>query len=443
MRRRVGMAGVAVLAALALITGPATPQSTDHAAATPPEASWSAYSPTTTGDGDPEDIDASEVPQEQPAAIVEEVPERVHPDPAVTSADEQADTVTPRPIDRTRKRITGFEESTREAQEIPAGLQPYQSGVVNPVPYGRVDSTGVRVFKADWDGKIYDHPVAQAQYALAALESYRLSDDEEYLDVAIKNAQRIIDRKHVIHNAWYFPYDFDFDLYRNGQGVLTAPWASGMASGQALSTFVRLYEVTGDQKWRDAADHAFNAFLQAPDGAGYFSSFIDDDGLLWLEEYSRYPVMDSERVLNGHMWSMFGVWDYWMMNDYDQPDAEKLFRGALYTVERTGMSEFRNKGWASFYSIWHKKLGITYHQHHQQQFLMLYRISHDSVWASRASTYRQDYPEWRNTTGRAVLTPKVTVAYRLDDKASHIKRPDHEGARDQGHHHPPEHRRRV
>ncbi|WP_161965033.1 D-glucuronyl C5-epimerase family protein [Ornithinimicrobium cerasi] len=369
-----------------------------------------------------------------PAEVVP-VPERLHEDPDVTGDPEvtgepdggeqpgatAADTTTPRPVDVPRQRIAGFAEAPVELKQIPVGLQPYQSNRVNPVPFGRVDTTGVRVFRADWDGRVYDHPIAQAQYALNTLESYRLTGERQYLDVAIANAQRIIDRRHVIDGAWYFPYDFDFDLFRNGQGVLTAPWASGMASGQALSTFVRLHEVTGERRWRDAADATFRAFLQAPDGQGYFSSFVDTGGHLWLEEYSRYPVMSSERVLNGHMWSMYGLWDYWMMYDHDHPDAEWLFRGALRTLETTVLPGFRNPGWSSYYSLWQKQLGHTYHQHHQQQFLMLYRMSHDPLWISHADTYRSDFPEWRNTSGFAVITPRTTVAYRLDDSAVHIK----------------------
>ncbi|WP_158288722.1 D-glucuronyl C5-epimerase family protein [Ornithinimicrobium flavum] len=358
-------------------------------------------------------------------AVVEQVPARLYPDPAAApgadAGDPVTDSTTPRPIDVPRQPIGRFEESTRQPQPIAAGFQPYQSGKVNPVPFGRVDTTGVRVFKADWDGKVYDHPIAQAQYALNTLESYRLTGDPVYLDVAVRNAQRIIDRRHVVDGAWYFPYDFTFDLHRNGRGVLTPPWASGMASGQALSTFVRLHEVTGQQKWRDAADATFAAFLQAPDGRGYFSSWVDAQGLLWLEEYSRYPVTDSERVLNGHMWSMYGIWDYWMMNDYAQADAERLWRGALYTVERTGMSIFRNRNWYSLYSAWQRYLAHTYHVHHQQQFLMLYRMSHDSVWISRAGVYREDHRTPNNTTGFAVISPRTTVAYRLDDSAQHPK----------------------
>lgn len=337
-----------------------------------------------------------------------------------TSGPTEGTTTTPRPVDASRDRITGFHLSDLRPQPIPDGLQPYQSGEVRPLPFGLVDETGVRMFEADWDGVTYDHPIAQAQYGLAAMESYRLTGEVDYLDVAVRNAERIVQRHDEIDGAWYFPYDFDFDLFRNGRGVLTAPWASGMSSGQALSLFVRLHEVTAEDRWREAADRTFAAFLQAPDGVGYFSSFVDDDGMLWLEEYSRYPVMDSERVLNGHMWSMYGIWDYWMMHDYDHPDAELLWRGAMFTVDQVAMPVFRNPGWYSLYSVWQKKEAATYHWHHQQQFLMLYRMSHDTVWATRAATYRDDQAPYRSPAGRATVTPATTEAYRLDDAASHV-----------------------
>lgn len=333
---------------------------------------------------------------------------------------------TPRPVDVPRERISGFRESRSDLHPILTGFRPYESGRVRPVPFGLVDDEGVRVTAgADVSSPRivqegpFDHPIAQAQYALAAIESHRLTGEGHYLDVAEANARRMVERHHEIDGAWYFPYDFDFDLYRNDRGVLRAPWASGMASGQALSTFVRLHEATGEPNWREAADRTFAAFLQAPDGQGYFSSFVDDEGRLWLEEYSRYPVTDSERVLNGQMWSMFGLWDYWAMYEYDHPDAESLFRGALLTVEETAPTFFRQEGGPSLYSMWQGMPAHTYHVYHQHQFLMLYRMTQDPFWVNLASAYRDDWPEFR-ASGLAVLTDGIVTAYRLDDDEAHV-----------------------
>lgn len=345
------------------------------------------------------------------AAAASRVP--VMPDSAITR--------TPGAIDARRARIDGFHLSARQMHPIEDGFRPYQEGIVRPVPFGLVDDEGVRMFQLDDDPTVWNHPIAQLQYALRAIESHRLTGEVHYLDVARANAQRVADRAFEIDGAWYFPYDFTFDLHRNERGVLAPPWASGMASGQALSTFVRLHELTGDRRWRDYADRAFDAFLQAPDGRGFFSSWVDQDGLLWLEEYSRYPESTSERVLNGHMWSMFGLWDYWMMHDRRHADAEELWRGALYTVEQTAMSSFRRVGEVSRYSLWQEMPAYTYHQHHQRQFLLLWQMTLDPAWVERAFVYRADYPEWREAEGFAVVTPRVTAVHRLDDAAHHIQ----------------------
>ena len=368
--------------------------------------------------------DESDPPADAPVAGAGQVcTAPVLPDPPELAPEPEVDstTTTPRHIDTAREPIVGYVESVREPHPISPGLQPYNYGVVNAPTPELLDEQGVRMFVADWDQQTYDHPIAQAQYALKDLESYRLTGAQSHLDSAIVNAERIIERRHEIDGAWYFPYDFDFDLYRNDRGVLEAPWTSGMASGQALSTFVRLYEVTGADHWRQAAEGAFAAFTQAPDGQGYFSAFVDDNEWLWLEEYSRYPQMASERVLNGHIWSMYGIWDYWMMHDYDHPQAESLWRGALHTVEQSAGSLFRNLEGASHYSLWQHQLAPTYHRYHQEQFLMLYRMSHDPVWALHAFDYRSDWPNYRQAGGRAVITPAARVAHRLDDRATHIK----------------------
>lgn len=346
-------------------------------------------------------------------------PSSLAPDPSRPSG---ADTTqTPGPIDAPRERIAGFRQSFREMHPIDEGGWPYQDGVVRPVPFGLVDDEGVRMFQLDDDPTIWNHPIAQAQYALVALESYRLSGEQQYLDVAVANGRRIAENAFEIDGAWYFPYDFTFDLHRNDRGVLRAPWASGMSSGQALSTFVRLHEVTGDERWRDYADRTFEAFLQAPDGRGFFTVWVDAEQRLWLEEYSRYPVETSEQVLNGHMWSMFGLWDYWRMNDQDLPAVEELWRGALYTVEQTAMTGFRRAGDVSRYSLWQAMPAYTYHRHHQRQFLLLWRMTHDPAWVERAFVYRNDYPDWRDTEGFAVITPRVTTMDRLDDAARLIQ----------------------
>src|SRR3989304_4560902 len=87
---------------------------------------------------------------------------------------------------------------------------------------------------------LYDHPVEQAQYALALLGGYRQTGDAERLARARLQADRLLDRAVAQGGALYFPYPFDFARHGNYRDVMVAPWYSAMAQGQALSVFVRL-----------------------------------------------------------------------------------------------------------------------------------------------------------------------------------------------------------
>ena len=308
--------------------------------------------------------------------------------------------------------ISGYTLSTKVMQKVAVGTRGYESTKVSPREgWGTRDATGVRMFV--WPGQttLWNHPVGQAQYALHNLNSYRLTKDPVYLATAAKNAQRLVDRRVESAGAWYYPYDFDFAVHGDTSETLQAPWYSAMAQGQALSVFVRMFEVTGDDKWRLAVDATFLSLLQAPEGTAPFSSRVDAAGRLWLEEYPRYPVADSEMVLNGHVFAMYGLHDYWQLTGDDA--ARQLFLGALWTVERSVNTEFRRVNWLSVYSLRHKVNSLSYHPVHVDQFLLLWRMTKDSRWITSAGLFRTDYPR-PNWTGQLRITPKVRTMYRVD-----------------------------
>lgn len=84
--------------------------------------------------------------------------------------------------------------------------------------------------------------------------------------------------------------------------TLTAPWYSGMAQGQALSLVSRLWSVTGDTRWRDAATSIVATYRADGPGDGpWFAHVIAGD--LWFEEYpdARGTVAPTQ-VVNGHVY---------------------------------------------------------------------------------------------------------------------------------------------
>lgn len=310
--------------------------------------------------------------------------------------------------------ITGYLTSTAELAPPLAGQRPYESSkVTDPAGYGVLDGTGVRMFTFAGETKQWNHPVGQAQYVMHNLNSYRITQDPIYLDIAAKNAQRLVDRRVVSGGAWYYPYDFDFAVHGDTTQTLRAPWYSGMAQGQALSAFVRLFEYTQDPQWQAAADATYGSLRQPPEGEAPFASWVDEAQRLWLEEYPRYPVDRSEKVLNGHIYALFGLHDYWNLTQ--SAEVRDLALGALRTVELTVPTEFRRPGGASVYSLWHKYPTFTYHNVHVRQFLELWRMVKSRVFfVNVANTYRSDYP-LRGGTGTAVISPRVKALYKADN----------------------------
>ena len=223
---------------------------------------------------------------------------------------------------------------------------PYTNGLLlDGMLPAETDRDGVRAYERL--GESYYHPVAIAQYALAQLDVARQEGDYEALAAAEVNADKLIEVAVRRDGAYYFPYPFDFPLGGNKKHTIQAPWWSAMAQGEALSLFVRLYEVTDEEKWREAADRTF-ASLDDDFGPrrGPWTLYVDKHGYLWFEEYAgdTAPLL----VLNGHMFAVFGIWDYHRLTE--EPRARQLFDGGV-TLLREYLPLFRADGEPSYYCL--------------------------------------------------------------------------------------------
>ncbi|MFI6228638.1 D-glucuronyl C5-epimerase family protein [Micromonospora echinospora] len=252
---------------------------------------------------------------------------------------------------------------------------------------GLHDAQGVRMFS--FNGQLWDHPVGQAQWGLQNVTAYVDTGNPLFLNRAKANAQRNIDRKVVSRDAWFYPYDFDLSRC-TGRPILNAPWYSGMSQGQLLSLFVRLHEITGEMKWREAADMTFASLAMGPDPVGPWASWVDSAGYLWLEEYPDSPGIAGERVMNGHIFAIYGVYDYWRITN--STDVAAILDGAITTVRQYMPDPIRNPRWASNYSIGCNDPHLKYHVVHTEQSLKLYEMTHVSLHATNAYLLRSDYP---------------------------------------------------
>lgn len=323
----------------------------------------------------------------------------------ITEMEAKSAAVTSRPLSDTYLKGPFVPRAVSEA------TLPYNAGTVYEVPVDR-DATGVAMYRLPADGKLYNHPVHQAEDALAALNNYRLTGRVAYLNRAVLDAQRLIDRRVVSDEAWYYPYPYDFALH-GGSDIMRAPWFSGMAQGQALNVFVRLNRVTGDQKWRDAADATFNSFRNAPVQGLPSTVHIDAaSNYLWLEEWPRWPPESSDRTFNGHVFAAFGLYDYLRLTG--DPTAVDLWKGALENARWQIQNQNRNPGYISSYCLRHPSvLSAKYHDIHWHQMLLLHASTGDAGWSRIADALRGDYPP-PAVSGTVILMGGGHTGYKFD-----------------------------
>ena len=271
-------------------------------------------------------------------------------------------------------------------RDVPVDQLPFATmGPVSLEDAGVHDDGGVRM--ALVRGQLVNHPVAQAEYALHLLDSYRLTKDPAFLVRAGLQAQRLLDTSVESGGARFFPYPFDFALHGDVANLLHAPWYSGMAQGLALATFVRMYEASGEPAWRTAADEAFASFLVPRAEGSPWVTLVTPDGLLWFEEYASDT---PDYTFNGHIFATFGIFDYYSLTR--SADALKLLQGALTSVVAV-FPTIRNPGWVSRYCLTHAILSVGYHLVDTGQLLELYTMTGVDEFAQFADDLVADYPD--------------------------------------------------
>jgi putative cell wall-binding protein len=207
----------------------------------------------------------------------------------------------------------------------------------------KLDSTGLLIYIRQDTGARADHPVAYAQYGISALLEYQHTGDKLWLNRAIRQGQQLIAMHTERAGSWWFPYTFPWTYY---QRTLKAPWYSGMAQGEALSLFVRLAEATGNSTWDNAADHTVTSFTQQYSATAQWSSLVIDHHL-YFEEYAgnQPPLL----VLNGHIFAIFGLYDYWRHTG--NASVVGLIDGAATSVVERMLPAVRVEGGVSYYCV--------------------------------------------------------------------------------------------
>lgn len=252
----------------------------------------------------------------------------------------------------------------------------------------QLDSKGIPKIK--YDNDYYYNPVTVCQYALTIHGRYKLRPRE--LHQFVDAANHLISMQDV---TGAFRYPFTFNYYRK---EFQPGWVSGMSQGHALSVYARAYYVTGDKRYLQAGNAAFKFLLTSVSQGGTMTTMKDlHPSLDKYIIFEEYPVEPSSYTLNGFLFTLLGIYDWWKLVPDKNPASSSLagtyFNSCIQTVKH--ILQYFDLGGYTAYDLRHIIYGLepksarTYHAVHIYLLYALYSITGDR-------TLRDYYRLWKS-----------------------------------------------
>lgn len=258
---------------------------------------------------------------------------------------------------------------------------------------GAYDPTGVP--ELDYHGHIglQYNPIAIAQFGLGNYNLWQRTGDParraKFFLIADWLTSNLEQNPHGLF-VWNHHFDWEY------RDTLKAPWYSALAQGQGLSVLVRAHKESGEARYLEAAKRAFAGFQQPIESGGV--AYTDESGDLWFEEYIVSP---PTHILNGFIWALWGVYDYFLATHDDS--AQQLFsrgiRTLLHNLERYDL------GFWSLYEQSGTRLPMVaspfYHHLHIVQLRIMHRLTGEDQFAVVADRW-ESYSRSRGNRTRAL-----------------------------------------
>lgn len=208
--------------------------------------------------------------------------------------------------------------------------------------------------------------------SLANWNAYTLTSDDAYREAFLANARWFLANQ--VDGQWRWDIDVP-------SRELKAPWISGLSQSLGISVLLRAYQTTGDTAYLDAARDAFS-WMTKPLADGGLA--VATAGGTFIEEYPHATA--PSHVLNGHMWALFGVWDYYRVTR--DPEALALFQAGITAIKAE--KDWYDVGHWATYDHRNRISMVTgmYMQFIVQQLLALGTITNDSFFTDLGKKWR-------------------------------------------------------
>lgn len=170
-------------------------------------------------------------------------------------------------------------------------------------------------------------------------------------DWVVKNMTELGGCYHIIYS-----FDWRYEGYPNG--ILKAPWYSGLTDAYAIILLLRAYDITKDKKYLDSAKKLYESSITHIRDGGNLNYL---KGFPWIEEYIDPRVSDYDKlsfVLNGMIYATFGIVSYEAYLGISSGYSDKLIESII-----ANLTSFVKGEW-SYYDLIGTSANLKYHRIH-------------------------------------------------------------------------------
>ena len=244
------------------------------------------------------------------------------------------------------------------------GIKGYYNNLTEKVTRFGLNDSSIPATIVDQGKEIY-FSIAIFQYGLGAYDVYLINKDIAMLEKSIACANWAVDNQQD-NGAWLtfahvnpeYPY-------------------SSMAQGEAISLLLRIYQETGEQKYLDATQKAKD-FMLLPLEKGGTTKYLDDEVLFY--EYTNEPL-----VLNGWIFSIWGIWDY--VKFFNSEEESLILKKTLASLEKK-LADFDIGYWSKYDE--HKRITSPfYHRLHIAQLKVMYDLTGKQIYLEYAEKWER------------------------------------------------------
>lgn len=219
-----------------------------------------------------------------------------------------------------------------------------------------------------------------------SIEYWDVPPPEKYMTLEnfLAAADWVIENLETYRGQAHLLYDFDWSYPGLVGGKLESPWWSGLTDGYALLLLLRAADVTGKEKYLNAADRLYESVVTRVENGGSLLKL--KNGTPWVEEYvvTGLPADKQPRVLNGMIYSYLGVRAYEMV----KPAKSRNYAPKLLESIQLNLSEF-DMGWWVAYDMLDNPTNLKYYEITLAQLKLLDQIATNS-------TFRETYVHWHD-----------------------------------------------